>query len=177
MDDQALLKRLIADDEEAFYELYATYKKRLIYYIMRFVKSEDSAEDIFQDVFTSVWQNRHMFDSNTSFTSYLYAMVRNRVLNQFRTLSHQEKFLQYINTKAIDYTDNTEETIKVNDLYEALEKAIKLLSDRQREIFEMSRKDQLSHAEIAEKLGISINTVQQHLSSSLHIIRNYLKNN
>ena len=84
MDERELVLRLIDGDEDAFCELYAAYKNRLLYFAMKFVKSREFAEDIFQDAFTVVWQSRRFINPDASFSSYLYTIVRNRILNQIR---------------------------------------------------------------------------------------------
>lgn len=173
-DEQALVIRLINGDEEAFCELYAAYKNRLLYFAMKFVKSRDFAEDIFQDTFTAVWQTRHFINPDASFSSFLYTIMRNRILNQMRDLANEDCLKEHILSQAIDYTDNTRNTILANDLREIISSALTQLTSRQREVFELSREAQLSHKEIAEALGISVNTVQEHISSSLKVIRSYL---
>ena len=154
-EERSLILRLIGGDEDAFCELYATYKNRLIYFAMRFLKSREYAEDVFQDAFTVVWQSRRFINPDASFSSYLYTIMRNRILNQLRNAANEEKLM-------------------LNDLKSLISHALQQLTPRQREIFEMSREAQLSHKEIADKLGISINTVQEHISTSLKLIRTYL---
>ena len=174
-DERTLVLRLIDGDEEAFCELYAAYKNRLIYFAMRFLKSRDYAEDVFQDAFTVIWQGRRFINPDTSFSSYLYTIVRNRILNQLRNLEKEENLRDYILSQAVDYSDDTRQHILANDLRNLISSAMHQLTDRQREIFEMSREEQMSHREIAEALGISVSTVQEHISSSLRILRSYLK--
>lgn len=174
IDEHELVIRLISGDEDAFCELYAAYKNRLLFFAMKFVKSQDFAEDIFQDAFTIIWQSRRFINPDASFSSYLYTIVRNRILNQIRDLDKEDTLKEHILAQAIDYTDDTKEKILANDLREIINKALEKLTPRQREIFEMSREAQMSHKEIADALGISVNTVQEHISISLRTIRTFL---
>lgn len=173
-EERSLILRLIGGDEDAFCELYATYKNRLIYFAMRFLKSREYAEDVFQDAFTVVWQSRRFINPDASFSSYLYTIMRNRILNQLRNTANEEKLKESILSQALDYTEDTKREVMLNDLKSLISHALQQLTPRQREIFEMSREAQLSHKEIADKLGISVNTVQEHISTSLKLIRTYL---
>ena len=173
-EERSLILRLIEGDEDAFCELYATYKNRLIYFSMRFLKSREYAEDVFQDAFTVVWQSRRFINPDASFSSYLYTIMRNRILNQLRNAANEEKLKESILSQALDYTEDTKREVMLNDLKSLISHALQQLTPRQREIFEMSREAQLSHKEIADKLGISVNTVQEHISTSLKLIRTYL---
>lgn len=173
-EERSLILRLIGGDEDAFCELYATYKNRLIYFAMRFLKSREYAEDVFQDAFTVVWQSRRFINPDASFSSYLYTIMRNRILNQLRNSANEEKLKESILSQALDYTEDTKREVMLNDLKSLISHALQQLTPRQREIFEMSREAQLSHKEIADKLGISINTVQEHISTSLKLVRTYL---
>ena len=173
-EERSLILRLIGGDEDAFCELYATYKNRLIYFAMRFLNSREYAEDVFQDAFTVVWQSRRFINPDASFSSYLYTIMRNRILNQLRNAANEEKLKESILSQALDYTEDTKREVMLNDLKSLISHALQQLTPRQREIFEMSREAQLSHKEIADKLGISVNTVQEHISISLKLIRTYL---
>lgn len=174
-DEHILVQRLIEGDEDAFCELYAAYKNRLIFFAMRFLKSREYAEDIFQDAFTIIWQGRRFINPEASFSSYLYTIVRNRILNQLRDLESQTKLKEQILEQAVDYSNDTSDGILANDLRGLIARAMQQLTARQREIFEMSRRQDMSHREIAEALGISVYTVQEHISTSLRILRTYLE--
>ena len=176
-DERSLVLRLIEGDEDAFCELYAAYKNRLIYFAMRFLKSREYAEDIFQDAFAVVWQGRRIINPDASFSAYLYTIVRNRILNQLRDLSNQDKLREQILSQAVNYTNETKDEIIANDLRQFISRALQQLTPRQREIFQMSRERQMSHREIAEVLGISVNTVQESISISLRTLRTYLEKN
>lgn len=172
--EKGLVNRLINGDEEAFCELYADYKDRLVYFAMKFVKSREFAEDIFQDVFAAVWQSRRLIDPEQSFSSYLYTLIRNRVLNLIRNIRQEEKIKNHILAQSIDYDEETGRKILFDNLKVIIEKSLEALSPRQREIFRMSREEEMSHKEIAEKLNLSVYTVQEHISLSLKTIRTFL---
>ena len=176
-DERSLVLRLIEGDEDAFCELYAAYKNRLIYFAMRFLKSREYAEDVFQDAFAVVWQGRRFINPDASFSAYLYTIVRNRILNQLRDLFNQDKLREQILSQAVNYTNETKDEIIANDLRQFISRALQQLTPRQREIFQMSRERQMSHREIAEVLGISVNTVQESISISLRTLRTYLEKN
>ena len=177
IDERTLVLQLIEGDEDAFCELYAAYKNRLIYFAMRFLKSREYAEDIFQDAFTIVWQSRRFINPDASFSAYLYTIMRNRILNQLRDLANRDKLREQIFSQAVNYTNETKDEILVNDLRQFISRALQQLTPRQREIFEMSRERQMSHREIAEALGISVNTVQESISISLRTLRTCLEKN
>lgn len=174
VDERELVIRLIDGDEDAFCELYAAYKNRLLYFAMKFVKSREFAEDIFQDAFTVVWQSRRFINPDASFSSYLYTIVRNRILNQIRDMSNEDQLKEHILSQAVDASNDTKSEILLNDLKEIIGRALEQLTPRQREVFKMSRDLQMSHKEIADALGVSVNTVQEHISVSLKVIRSYL---
>lgn len=172
--ERELIKRLINSDEEAFCELYALYKNRLMYFAMKFLKSKEFAEDVFQDAFASVWQNRRFLNPESPFSAYIYTIVRNRILNLLSTFENEKKLKESILSSAIEIDNETSQSILDADLSAIIEKAIENLTPQQSKVFEMSRKRFMSHKEIAAELGISVYTVQQHISTSLRLIRTYL---
>ncbi|MDD3358629.1 MAG: RNA polymerase sigma-70 factor [Parabacteroides sp.] len=172
--ERELINRLINSDEEAFCDLYALYKNRLMYFAMKFLKSKEFAEDVFQDAFASVWQNRRFLNPESPFSAYIYTIVRNRILNLLSTFENEKKLKESILSSAIEIDNETSQSILDADLSAIIEKAIENLTPQQSKVFEMSRKRFMSHKEIAAELGISVYTVQQHISTSLRLIRTYL---
>ena len=172
--EKILIAGLIQDDESAFCELYALYKNRLMFFAMKFLKSKEFAEDVFQDAFTSVWQNRRFLNRDSPFAPYVYTIVKNRILNLLAGIEKEQQLKNIILSGSVDMTNDTEDKILDDDLNQLLEKALLDLTLQQRRIFDMSRKEMKSHKEIAEELNISVYTVQQHISASLKVIRSYL---
>jgi len=172
--ERELVVALINSDESAFSQLYAIYKDRLIYFAMKFIKSQNFAEDIFQDTFTAVWQNRKFLDPDQSFSSYLYTIMKNRILNLLYGIDKESELKKIILAGAIDYSTDTESQIIDADLNQLLDKALDNLTPQQKKVFLMSREEMKTHKEIAEELNISVYTVQQHISASLKTIRSFL---
>lgn len=172
--ERQLITGLLNDDETAFCELYALYKNRLMFFAMKFLKSKEFAEDVFQDAFTSVWQNRRFLNPDSPFAPYVYTIVKNRILNLLAGIEKEQQLKNTILSGSVDVTNDTEDKILDDDLNQLLEKALLDLTSQQRRIFDMSRKEMKSHKEIAEELNISVYTVQQHISASLKVIRSYL---
>lgn len=166
-----LVSRLIDGDENAYCILYSLYKKRIIRFAMKFVKSEEFAEDIFHDTFTILWQTRAFLNPSASISSYLYTIARNRILNILRDLSPEDRLHESILSQAIDHTGDVYEKIAADELKETIAETIDKLTSRQQEVFEMSRDKGMSHKEIAQTLGISVYTVQEHISASLKILQ------
>ncbi|MDR2085834.1 MAG: RNA polymerase sigma-70 factor [Dysgonamonadaceae bacterium] len=172
--ERNLVVRLTQDDEEAFCELYSAYKHRIAYFTLKYLKSTKFADDVYQDAFIAVWESRRFINPDLSFATYLYTIVRNRILNLLRDMQSENELKEYVLSQAIDYSNNANEHITQSDLEAILQEAVSKLTERQREVFEMSRNQNMPHKEIAEHLGISLNTVQEHLSLALKSIRNYL---
>ena len=174
LQERELVLRLIEGDEGAFCQLYSSYKDRLLYFAMKFLKSSDYAEDVLQDVFTNIWVGRKMINPDVSFSSYLFTIVKNRVLNQIRDLEKQQMLRETMLQEAADYNEVTQHEVLSEDLRSVIQKAFASMTPRQREVFLLSREGQLSYKEIADRLNISVNTVHEHIAAALHIIRSYV---
>ena len=172
--EKILVTGLINGDESAFCRLYALYKDRLIFFAMKFVRSSELAEDVFQDTFIVIWQNREFLNPEMPFAPYVYTITKNRLLNLLHNIERDQKLKNHLLSGAIDFTNDTENSILSTDLSQLLDKALELLTPQQRRVFEMSRTEMKSHKEIAQELNISVYTVQQHISVSLKIIKDFL---
>ncbi|WP_234367846.1 RNA polymerase sigma factor [Parabacteroides pacaensis] len=161
-------------NRDAFCELYAHYKDRIICYASRLLKSRELAEDLYQEAFISIWQNCPPLTNEESFSRYLYTIVRNRVFNLYREALHEQSLKESILSRAIPVNNETEELLEDKELNVLLEKILLKLPSRNRLIFRLSREEMLSYKEIASKLDISVSSVQKHMSDSLNLIREFL---
>lgn len=174
--EHKLLIGLVNGDESSFCELYALYKNKLIYFAMKFLQSAEFAEDVFQDAFTSVWENRRFINPNQPFAPYIYTIVKNRVLNILAGMERDTDLKNKLSSSnAITNPGNADERLLEADYNELLQNALNTLTEQQRRVFNLSRSEYKSHKEIAEELHISVYTVQQHISASLKAIREYFE--
>lgn len=174
--EQELLEGLVNGNEDSFCELYSMYKNRLVGFAMKFVKSAELAEDVFQDAFVAVWENRRFVNPNQPFAPYIYTIIKNRILNLLAAMSKDERLKQYLYAHAVDYANDAENRLADQEYERLFQSALRTLTEQQRRVFVLSRVELKSHKEIAEELHISIYTVQQHISTSLKLIRLCLKN-
>ena len=171
--DSELVNLLIQNDEAAFSELYIRFKDRLFYFCLNLLKSKEEANDIVQEIFIRIWEVRNFINPDLSFSSFLYTMARNRILNYFRDVDIDEK-VKSILAQRTPMEDNSIESDLIYTEYQIiLKEAIEALPPQRKKIFNMSREDNLTHKEIAAQLGISVNTVQEHISEALRFIKNY----
>jgi RNA polymerase sigma-70 factor (ECF subfamily) len=145
-----------------------------MYFAMKFLKSKTFAEDIFQDAFLSVWENRRFIRPDAPFAPYIYTIVKNRILNLLAGIDKEEYLKKTILANAIDYHNGTDNALLDADFDALLENMQSALTPQQRRVFDMSRKEMKTHKEIADELHISVYTVQQHISASLKVIRTCL---
>jgi RNA polymerase sigma-70 factor (ECF subfamily) len=168
-----LVEKIIAGNHTAFEILFKTYSQRLIYFSRRYVLDKQIAENIVQDVFLRIWQNKGNLDPAKNIQSYLFTAVKNESLKQLRHLSVEKQ--QQENVSRLSVVElNPDEAIDKNELTGELNKALNNLPLKCREIFTMSRFDQLKYSEIADILGISIKTVETQMGRALKKLREQL---
>jgi len=158
-------------DRKAFEEIYRRYWHPLFLHAYHILDDEDEAQDIIQDIFISFWNKPPTDQIHTSLKSYLYVMVRNKVLNHIRKNKISANFIQLLSTKLTEKDFNTIQDIELKELAELIDKEIDLLPPRMKQVFEMSRKEFLTHKEISERLGTSEETVKKQITNSLKLLR------
>lgn len=174
LEENSMIERLKRDDEEAFGLLYIRYKPKVIFFCLRFVYSRELAEDVFQEVFSTIWQMRHHLDVNRNFSNYVYTLTKNKIINLLREINQHTLLKERLMDVMMKETTDLADDYAFHELSEYLQNALSELSPRQQEIFFLSREENLSHKEIASQLGISQNTVQTHIYVTLKKIRTYL---
>lgn len=159
-------------DMLAFDAIYKQYCSRLYGFILNLIKQESDAEEIVQEVFVKIWESRNSINAYSSFDSYLFTIAYNNTISLLRKRVSEKKYLEHLKSiqQISDSVDIIEE-IHFKDVKNNFEKLVNQLTTRQKEIYNLSREEGLTHKEIANKLGISQNTVEIHISKALKFIK------
>jgi RNA polymerase sigma-70 factor, Bacteroides expansion family 1 len=158
----------------AFRQLVKNYYNRLASYIMAFTGSKPLTEEIVQDVLFKVWQNRSALSGIARFDSWLFVIARNHTYNMLVQLSREKQRREkWEREVAAQLSEDGE--LPVNRYIQQLDAAVAQLTPQQRNIYIMSRREGLSSAEIAQKTGLSIDTIKKHRSLAIKNIKACLK--
>lgn len=171
LDNQQLMDLVRQHDEQAFTEIYNRYKGVLFVHAYRMLENTEEAKDIIQDLFTVLWSRRSEIILTGSLTSYLYAAVKNRILDQMAREKTRDRYIDSLAGFIEEGEYITDHQLRENELNLLIEKEMALLPAKMRRIFEMSRVDHLSHKEIAAEMNISDKTVKKQISNALIILR------
>ncbi len=161
-------------DRSQFEKLFKESFQLLCNFAKQYVGDEDTAQDICQRVFITLWEKRNDVDLKKSIKSYLFTSVKNRCLNHIR--DHKKFRSKVLDLDCGDFDLFTEDEHFVEeDLKDKIEKALEKLPAKCRMVFEMSRFQNMKYREIAEELDIAQKTVEAHMSKAMKMLREDLK--
>lgn len=173
--DNELVGLLKAGSKAAFTVLYNRYWKLIYAHVFKMLRDEELSKDILQDVFSNLWLRADTIPVQQNFSGYLYTAARRRVLNAIRHHNYRDAYLNELIKYADEATNETLMYMDERDLIASIEKEIAALPPRMRQVFEMSRNENLTYKQIGKLLGTSDETVKKQIGKSLKIIRNNLK--
>ena len=173
MDEKDLIRKLQSGSTDAYRQLYNRWVSRLYRFVFGYIKSEAATDDIVQETFLRVWNNRKQLDPECSFKSYIFTISWHLLLKELRRQlnnSSMEEYLECQNSPSIseEYIING---IDYDGFCIALANAKQKLPPRQREIFELNKEHDIPVTEIAVRLSISEQVVRNQLSSALKTLR------
>tara|TARA_R110002050_G_scaffold289068_1_gene441468 strand:- start:25074 stop:25664 length:591 start_codon:yes stop_codon:yes gene_type:complete len=171
MEEKILWKRIQKSDNNAVKELFDLHYRPLCSYAFQFTGLMEDAEDIVQNEFIKLWTRRSELRIHTSLKAYLYKSVYNAFLHQTRKVKKQDDFLVALKYEAMSYRVDEDDTVFLEKI-ERIKGLLDLLPDKCREILLLSKRDGYRNREIADKLGISIKTVESQISIAFKKIRN-----
>lgn len=171
LNDPELFLRLKNGDANAFVALYDRYWTSLFLHARKLLRDDNEAEDVVQELFSKLWLKRETLDITGSVAAYLYSSVRRRVLN---VIVHKKIVTDYAASLQVFAREGelvTDDWLREKELAQLIEKEIQALPEKMRQVFELSRKQHFTYAEIAQQLGITEHTVKSQVSNALRILR------
>lgn len=173
-DEMELLQQLIAGDAESFRKIYEYYQGKIFLFALRLTKSKSEAEEVVQEVFVRLWEKREKIKIEKIFNAYIFTITKNLILDRLKKAAYDKTIQQKIYQHIQSLQNTTVDLLIEKELTRLHQQAVDQLSPQKKIVFMLSREEELSYEEIAEKLGISKNTVRNQMSDSLKSIREYL---
>jgi RNA polymerase sigma-70 factor (family 1) len=175
--EEAIQKVVFEDDQGAFEKIYKGYYSRLFRLALSVVKSEDLANEVYDDVMLNVWQKRKNLAHVNNFTVYLYVSVKNASLRQLSKLGK----ISYIRIdEDFDIQDSTptmQEEMMSLELLAIINQSIAGLSPQCKQVFKLVKEDGLKYKEVAEILNVSVKNVEYHMGNALKKISENIASN
>lgn len=171
LSDQTLTELLSDEDRNAFTQIFKRYNRILLIHAYKKLEQQEMAEDIVQEVFSTLWQKRETISIATNLSGYLYTSVKNKVLDiiaRQKTETRYADSLKYFLESSVVLTDHL---VREKQMKEIIEREISKLPSKMRRVFELSRNQYLSHKEIASALNLSEQTVTDQIKKALKILR------
>ena len=173
--DEQLLLMLAGSDQHAFTELYNRHHTGIYRYQLAFVKIPSISEDLTQEVFLKVWDARKRLQIHTSFAAYIYRISRNTAIDFMKKIAADRELLnEIILHKESFFPDSSSSPLLAKEYNHLYKQAIDSLSQQRRTVFLLCREEGKTYKEVARILGISRHTVKEHMTKSLHNLRNFL---
>ena len=165
--------RVRAGDARAFEAMFKAYYDPLCRFVARYVGSRDVAEDVVEDVFVWIWQERERWDVRGPLRPYLFAAARCRAINHLRRDAVRDRAVPRLSLDPTYFADPapSDATIDADELRGRIDRTLAALPARMREAFILSRDEGLSYDEVAFRMGISVKTVGVHIGRALAALR------
>lgn len=175
MNEETLITEIKAGNQRAYERLFREQYARMCNYAFRMLTDKDDAEECVQSVFVALWERHTDLEINTSLKAYLYRAVHNNCLNRIKHNKVRQRHAEEMLWDDPSYRPTQSDALQHEDLERAIAVGIESLPSQCQTVFKMSRFDELSYAEIARELNISVNTVENHIVKALRLMRHSLQ--
>jgi RNA polymerase sigma-70 factor (family 1) len=172
--EQELFARMAEGDEAAFSTIFFHYTAQIRPFIASLTRSETAAEEIVQEVFLSLWVNRARLAEVENYRAYVLTASNNRVYSWLRKRARELRLHGELAADLPDPGEGPEAAVDLKESMAIIEEAVERLPPQKKLIWRLSRGEGLSHEEIAQRLGLSKNTVKNHMVVAIRQIREEL---
>lgn len=175
LEEGVLIQHVREGDNEAWEYITRKFYASLLNFIYGMVHERETAEELVQDVFVNFWVKRERLEITISLKSYLYRAARNHTLNFIKRRKFEQDYQQRLGRSMSFSKNETEDAFLFSELEKKLYAAIESLPEQRREIFRMSRFEEMTYKEIAEAMDIPVRTVHYQIGLALRDLRDMLK--
>lgn len=158
-----------------FEKIYKEHARKLFRICLVFVKNEEIAAEMVQDIFCSIWERRDTLNIKGNLENFLYRSAKFKYYNHYRNTKSKERNLKEYSLYQEKTENITEDTVLFGQVSEQIDQLVESMPDKRREVYKLSRQKGLTNREIAQHLLISEKTVKNHLTKSLAHIRGGLQ--
>jgi RNA polymerase sigma-70 factor (ECF subfamily) len=166
-----LLNRFKKGDHTAFETIFERYSKQLYQFSFSYLKSEEAAEDIVQEVFIKIWNNRRELKTDTSFQSYLFTITLNSIRKYFNQLSRLNTLKHDILFDSTGLKPDFDDRSDYQFILDKMEELIRQMPEKRREVFVKKKIEEKSLKEISEELNITTKTVEYHITEAMKFLK------
>ncbi len=171
--EASLITGLQQRSEAAFQQVFTTWYRPLHAYAFTLLQEEAMAEEMVQSVFVKLWERSDSLNLGGSLAAYLYRAVHNESMNYLKHLKVRQKHQLHVVHRS-EHTDHAGRRLQVKELEARIGEALEELPEQCRTVFQLSRFEELRYREIAERLQISVKTVENHMGKALRLLREKL---
>jgi RNA polymerase sigma-70 factor (ECF subfamily) len=174
LQDHSIGALLAKKDEPAFEQVFKTYFKSLHAYAFTFLNDETEAEEIVQQVFFKLWERSESLSLAGSVAAYLYRAVHNECLNYLKHRKVKTSYQLHVAYRMKNQAEQSPGKMMSKELEQKFTEALNELPEQCRIVFQLSRFEEMKYREIADKLDISVKTVENHMGKALKLLRTKL---
>lgn len=174
MDDRLLVSEFLKGNVKSFDSLHEKYSERLYGFAFKLLKNKEDALDTVQETFLRVWQKRKELDEDKSFKAFLFTISYNIIMDQLRKRLSDHNYLEFLKKNFKIEQVTSENAADFNILEKQIQSFIGDLPLRRQEIYRLSREKGLSNKEIAEKLNISVKTVEAQINLAVKFLKSMI---
>lgn len=170
----------VSDEANFFERMYRDYFTRTLFFARQYLSDPEEARDIAQETFLTLWEKRAEIRPDLSIQAFILTITRHKCLNALRKKIAEQKYSDSLTARETmaDYSalaDDTFDTVQMQELERLIGQALSELPEKTRTIHTMSRDQEMTYEEIAQKIGLSVKSVEYHMSKALAHMRNKLK--
>ena len=168
-----LTEQIKQGEKRAYRKIFEHYAPRIFRFANAYLKSNEDAEELVQDVFMQIWEKRNALDKNKNLEAFLFKVAVNAIYDFIRRKNIEQAYLDFIEHSSQASLENTWQTVIYNDMLEQLEILVEVFPEQQRKIFRLSKEKGLTNDEIATKLNLSKRTVENQLYRATATLKKY----